>query len=495
MVLALGSSTVLLHKKVPITFLYIHIAIIAIPPIIAMTALFLQNQSIVFGPFQFNTLSWLLALFVLTMGLLVQRYTVRYLRGDRYYRTYFTLLTITIITDALAWLSDDLRIMIACWGVTLLGLTLLIRLKKDWQAARNAANTSGKMFIISMLFLSFSILWLHKVSGEWRLSQLVMSNDFSTVAEWEKAGIYLLLMIGVIIPAAQWPFQRWLLDSVVAPTPISAVMHAGIVNAGGIMLTRFAPLFSGVEGEMILLLPAVISVLLGTGMMLVQVDYKRQLVGSTIAQMGFMLIQCAFHAYLAAILHAILHGLFKATLFLQSGSALQHAKPAKGVARPLSASWMVVGIIAGVLAGTFFWQAAPEQGYQWISSIILGWSIILAWSQLVASGFGRLGRITGLVVVAVTVGMYSLIHHNFSKLLAATVFEGGTQPPLFAVILLLVILFASNALAFWLTRHQSSTLFAVIYLWLVKLSEPQQTVVESHPTYLSQLLSKGGRLR
>ena len=58
--------------------------------------------------------------------------------------------------------------------------------------------------------------------------------------------------------------------------------------------------------------------------MLVQVDYKRQLVGSTIAQMGFMLIQCALGAYLAAIIHAVLHGLFKSTLFLQAGSAIHH---------------------------------------------------------------------------------------------------------------------------------------------------------------------------
>ena len=55
--------------------------------------------------------------------------------------------------------------------------------------------------------------------------------------------------------------------------------------------------------------------------MFVQVDYKRQLVGSTIAQMGFMLVQCALGAYLAAIIHAILHGLFKSTLFLRAGSA------------------------------------------------------------------------------------------------------------------------------------------------------------------------------
>ncbi len=117
--------------------------------------------------------------------------------------------------------------------------------------------------------------------------------------------------------------QRWLIESIVAPTPVSAIMHAGLVNAGGIILTRFSPLFNGGIASIILLLLAGISVLIGTGISLVQVDYKRQLVGSTIAQMGFMLIQCALGAYIATIIHLILHGLFKATLFLQAGSAVQ----------------------------------------------------------------------------------------------------------------------------------------------------------------------------
>ena len=66
-----------------------------------------------------------------------------------------------------------------------------------------------------------------------------------------------------------------------------------------------------------------ISVLLGSGISLVQVDYKRQLVGSTMSQMGFMLVQCALGVYSAAIIHLILHGIFKATLFLQSGSIVK----------------------------------------------------------------------------------------------------------------------------------------------------------------------------
>ena len=207
--------------------------------------------------------------------------------------------------------------------MTLLGLTLIIRLKKEWQVAKHAAFHMGVLFTISWLLLLFAILWVSGATGHWQLSQVMIQDQLSGDLEsWERTCIQLLLIFSVVIPAAQWPFQRWLLDSAVAPTPVSAVMHAGIVNAGGILLTLFAPLFNGGSlAQIILLILAGISVLLGTGIMFVQVDYKRQLVGSTIAQMGFMLIQCALGAYSAAIIHAVFHGLFKSTLFLRAGSA------------------------------------------------------------------------------------------------------------------------------------------------------------------------------
>ena len=168
-------------------------------------------------------------------------------------------------------------------------------------------------------------LW---ATGHWQLSQVMIQDRLSGIESWERTCIQLLLIFSVVIPAGQWPFQRWLLDSAVAPTPVSAVMHAGIVNAGGIILTLFAPLFNqGNVAQITLLILASISVLMGTGIMFVQVDYKRQLVGSTIAQMGFMLVQCALGAYLAAIIHAVLHGLFKSTLFLKAGSAIHRDQP------------------------------------------------------------------------------------------------------------------------------------------------------------------------
>ncbi|MED4202504.1 NADH dehydrogenase subunit 5 [Neobacillus mesonae] len=489
--LSLISALCILNSRVPLSFVRIHVGIITFPPIIALIGLFTNTGSISFGPFRYDSLSWLLAAFVLTIGLIVQRYSVRYLYGDNSYRTYFTLLTFTTIADSMAWLSDDLRILLACWGGTLLGLTLLIGVNKKWQVARNAALVSGKMFALGWLCLLAAIAWATQLTGHWQLSFVLTENGLAQIDSWERTCITLLIVGAVVIPAAQFPFQRWLLDSVVAPTPISAIMHAGVVNAGGIMLTRFAPLFDGEAAQFVLLIISSISVLIGTGIMLVQVDYKRQLVGSTIAQMGFMLIQCALGAYLAAIIHAVLHGLFKSTLFLQAGSAVQHHEPVDYSFEPTSLFWTFAGGIIGLVVGVSFWLSAPEEAYQWVSALILGWSVTLAWTQLVAFGYGRIGRIAGFMLLLGAAFVYSFIHSAFSKLLHETV-RSGFQPTILGVSFLFIVLLAGSVIGFLITRKRSSTTLAVIYLWLVRLGEPKEDLVESHPKYLSQSLSQGG---
>lgn len=489
------SALFFLSSKVPINFVRIHVVVLSFPPIAALFALVFNNGPVIFGPWRFDSLSWLLAVFVLTIGLIVQRYSVHYLFGDRCYRKYFTLLTFTTVADSLSWLSDDLRLLLLCWGATLLGLTWILSLKKEWQVAGNAAFLSGRLFVLSWFVLLAAIIWVAQVTGQWRLSLIMTQDSLSQLGSWERTFISLLLVLAVVIPAAQWPFGRWLLDSVVAPTPVSAVMHAGIVNAGGMILTRFAPLFgSSAAAQTTLLVLSSISVLIGTGIMLVQVDYKRQLVGSTIAQMGFMLIQCALGAYLAAIVHAVLHGLFKSTLFLQAGSAAQHNEPISRTSQTPSFIWTITSVILGLLAGIGYVLASPGVNYQLISAITLGWSVTIGWMQLITYGYGHIGRLAGLSLFAGAAIVYSIIHGVFSGLLHATI-QNGTQPPVPAVILLLLVLLSGSAFGAWASRNRSSRLFAVIYLWLVRLGEPNQDLVESHPRYLSQSMSQGGNLR
>ncbi|WP_085992833.1 NADH dehydrogenase subunit 5 [Oceanobacillus senegalensis] len=488
------SGLSLLNPKVPLKYVRLHIGVIALSPIIALFALFFShNKELLMGPLSFNTLSWLVVFFVQIIGLIVQRYAVYYLLGDTKYRNYFLLLTLLTVSGSVAWLSNDGRMLLVSWGLVLVVLFNLIRLNSDWEVARKAAQLSGKVFALSWLFLFVTILWLSITTGNWQLSTVLSENNLIQLALWEKTGIGLLLIGSVIIPAAQWPFHNWLLSTVVTPTPVSAVMHAGIVNAGGIILTNFAPLFKGTAAPFILLIIASISVLIGTGIMLVQVDYKRQLVGSTIAQMGFMLIQCALGAYVAAITHAVLHGMFKSTLFLRSGTIIHHEHPHIERNTNSHRYMAILGMALGILIGVGYWKFASWQGYHLISAIIIGWSFKVAWNQLLLVK-GRFGSLIGVLMVVFAGVFFMITHKLFGSLLAESV-HMVNQPTNAAIIYMVILLLFAGVMGIWLTYRQSSKLYTIIYLWLVRLGEPNYNSIESHPYYLTRLLSKGGPMK
>lgn len=489
MLIASGLSGLLfLHPRVPLSFVRIHIGIVALPPLVSLVALANTNVNVNIGPWSLDSLAWLMAFFVLAIGLIIQRFSVRYLMGDRHYRKYFTLFTFTTGFASITWLSGDLRLMVIFWGATLFGLTLLIRLNNAWKVTSEPAKVSGQLFMLSWFSLLFAMIWLFKVTGQWQLSLALTNDSLAQLGSWERTGINLLIILAVIIPAAQWPFQRWLVESVVAPTPVSAIMHAGIVNVGGIMLTRFSPIFNGDIASIMLLILASISVLIGSGISLVQVDYKRQLVGSTIGQMGFMLIQCALGAYIAAIIHLILHGLFKATLFLQAGSAIRRFEVSPRVNERSSYFWIMAGRILAFVGGGTFWLLAPGERYQLISALILGWSLSVTWTQLVAFGEGRIGRIAGLSILGGAAIIYFNIHNLFYEWLHTTVIQ-NVQPPISVVIIVVCFLLFGSALGTWVARKRSSISFALLYLWLVRLGEAKPKSVENHPNYLKQYLS------
>lgn len=484
------SGLLFLYPRIPLRYVNIHIGIVSLPPLVALFALINTKAKGIFGPWHLDSIAWLLAFFVLFLGLIIQRFSVRYLMGDHSYRKYFILFTFTTGAASLAWLSDDLRLMAICWGVTLIGLISLIRLNRGWKVAHEAATISGRLFALSWIAIVLAIIWLSHVTGQWQLSSALKDGSLAHLDSWEKTGINLLLILGVMIPAAQWPFQRWLLESVVAPTPVSAIMHAGLVNAGGIVLTRFSPIFNGDIAQIILLILASISVLIGTGISLVQVDYKRQLVGSTIAQMGFMLIQCALGAYSAAIFHLVFHGLFKATLFLQAGSLVPRLEKSTHGRKNISYSWTVVGYILAILVGASFWLKDMGNGYQLISALIIGWSLSVSWKQLVAFGEGSIDRIAGLLFLGGFTILYLIIHNYLYGWLPVNVYHGN-QLSMAILIFIICFLFVCSIIGRWVVQHRSSVYFTVIYLWLVRLGEAQPKTVESHPNYL-KFLSQGG---
>ncbi|MEI6791581.1 MAG: proton-conducting transporter membrane subunit, partial [Myxococcaceae bacterium] len=135
-----------------------------------------------------------------------------------------------------------------------------------------------------------------------------------------------LLVIAALIKSAQFPFHGWLPDTMETPTPVSALMHAGIINAGGFLIIRLSPLIVLTPGALELLAAVGgVTALFGSLVMITQTSVKRSLAFSTIAQMGFMMLQCGLGAFALALFHIVAHSLYKAHAFLRSGSVIDQA--------------------------------------------------------------------------------------------------------------------------------------------------------------------------
>ena len=137
--------------------------------------------------------------------------------------------------------------------------------------------------------------------------------------------VALLLCCVALIKCAQLPLHGWLIQVVESPTPVSALLHAGIINLGGFLLLLFAPLLSlAIFAQWLLLVVAGLSCVVAALVMMTRISIKVRLAWSTIAQMGLMLIECALGLYELALLHLLAHSCYKAHAFLVSGEAVNH---------------------------------------------------------------------------------------------------------------------------------------------------------------------------
>lgn len=275
------------------------------------------------GGFQGDALAWLMAALVLFVSGVVHQFSLRYMAGDRAFHRYFVQLSCVTGSALLLVLADNLLLLLLGWGLSNVLLARLIVHKTGWPAAVESGRLAMRTFVPGWLCLAVAVGLLWQESGSLYLHELVRP-ELTATSSWRVSVALLLIIAGAMTQSAQWPFQQWLLSSPNAPTPVSALMHAGLVNGGGFLLARFAPLYiARPELLTVLLVAGGLTAVIGTTWKLMQNDIKRMLACSTMGQMGFMFIQCGLGLFPAAIAHLCWHGLFKAFLFLNTGSAVE----------------------------------------------------------------------------------------------------------------------------------------------------------------------------
>ncbi len=327
-------------------------------------------------------LTVVMLLTVTLIGTVVCRFAARSLDGDPGQARFCAWLSWTLAAVLFLVVSGNLVQLFAAWVATSHGLHQLLTFYAERPAARLAAR---KKFLISRLgdaFLLVAFVLLYRIFGTTEFDVLFeRAHELASPARASQAGwIGALLVLGAMTKSAQFPFHTWLPDTMETPTPVSALMHAGIINAGGFLLIRMSPLLSAAPTALWLLAAGgALTAVFAAAVMLTQTDVKRKLAWSTISQMGFMMLQCGLGAFAVATLHLVGHSLYKGHAFLAAASTVDprepqprahpsHAVPVRAavVAAALGAGVAVVGAVAWTLGV----DAAAKPGLPVLAAIL-----------------------------------------------------------------------------------------------------------------------------
>lgn len=301
------------------------------------------------------------------------------IEGEPRQRGYIVALAAVLFAVHMLLLANHWLVLIVAWSMVGIALQNLLCFYQDRPFALLAAHkkqvadrAADVLLIIAAILAwnevgsgSLSVLWTH-------LEQHSLSIAMQLCA--------VCLVFAVIIRTALLPVHGWLIQVMEAPTPVSALLHAGVVNLGGYVLILFAPLLEqAMPARILLVVFGLLTAVLAGMVMLTRISIKVRLAWSTVAQMGFMIVECGLGLYTLAALHLIGHSLYKAHSFLSASTVVRQTRlqAMGGTISPISSSLFFAPVIAiplVLLIQLVFSSAA----WPWWWSVILG----LAWSPL-----------------------------------------------------------------------------------------------------------------
>jgi len=404
-----------------------------------------------------DVVSVTMLLLVTFIGWVVVRYARTYLDGEVGQITFTIWLLATLAAVSLLVQSGNIVQFVAAWVATSLSLH---RLLLFYPGRINAQRAAYKKFVTARAGDAALIIAAALLVASYGTTQI--SAMLAAAKLGQGGGLVIgaaaLLALAAVLKSAQFPTHGWLTEVMEAPTPVSALLHAGVVNGGGFLLIRFA--------DVMLLSPLVLAVLVGIGgftalfggvIMLTQPTVKVSLAWSTVSQMGFMILQCGLALFPLALLHIVAHSLYKAHAFLSAGGAVERvlatrrpgpvAVPGLGaVARAFGLAIAIYGLVylgSGALIG--FGSKSPQ-------AVALGAILIFGVAYLLAQGLAdaaprALTRRTALMSVLATLA-YLALQRGSEWLTAGTLPPAPQAGPLeWALILLALFSFGAVALA------------------------------------------------
>lgn len=387
-------------------------------PLSAQTPLITMGLSI-------DSLSGVIGSTVLVIGAVVARFSYRYLEDDPQRLTFMKNLSWTMSSVLLMLMAQNMVIFFLAWVAT---SYFLHQLLTHFHQRPEAIKAARQKFWISRLgdvFLVASSILIYSIFKTLDFAPIFQSaRDLQLMADHELPlqMAALFLVFGAMSKSAQFPFHFWLPNTMETPTPVSAIMHAGIINAGGYLIIRMSPLLSAVPMSLSLLtFIGGFTTFYAATIMLTQTNIKKSLAYSTIAQMGFMMLQCGLGAFSLAALHIVGHAFYKAYVFLSSGTATDYGRLQRYFPSTNHSSNLWTPYLAGLLSLMGVFGVAVSMGYQ-ISDrpgdSILLFVLSLAIAQIAIASKNQLFAIS----VAVSFGIsYKILGSGMALLLGTSI--------------------------------------------------------------------------
>ncbi|MBC7427418.1 MAG: hypothetical protein H7336_02330 [Bacteriovorax sp.] len=326
-----------------------------------------------------DTISALMFLMITLLGAIIGRYSLRYLGGEKRQVYFFKYLFLTLTSVSLLVLSNNLLMFFSMWLLSSFGLHKLLLYSPD---RKQAVAAAWKKFFVSRfgdIAILLAIVLTYQTFKTFDFSQLFLAASAispKSPEAYQLSIIGILFVIGAISKSAQFPFHFWLPETMETPAPVSALMHAGIINAGGFLIIRLSPMLKQAEtAHLILTFFGSLTAVFGALVMITQNDIKKKLAYSTISQMGVMMVSCGLGAYSLALFHIIAHSFYKSHAFLSTGFIVEESKKVKFNHSNPSMTFIVFGVVAGYLLitlGTIYSEKQYMAYFAYAAILLLG---------------------------------------------------------------------------------------------------------------------------
>ncbi|MDJ1133744.1 NADH-quinone oxidoreductase subunit L [Streptomyces iconiensis] len=274
--------------------------------------------------FQLDQLSMTFVLLITGVGTLIHIYSVGYMEHDPRRRRFFGYLNLFLAAMLLLVLADNYLLLYVGWEGVGLASYLLIGF---WQDKPSAAAAAKKAFLVNRVGdagLAIAIFLMFTTFGSFAFAPVLSSA--TDASEGKLTAVGLMLLLAACGKSAQVPLQSWLGDAMEGPTPVSALIHAAtMVTAGVYLITRSGAIFNAApDAQTVVVVVGAVTLLFGAIVGCAKDDIKKALAGSTMSQIGYMILAAGLGpiGYAFAIMHLVTHGFFKAGLFLGAGSVM-----------------------------------------------------------------------------------------------------------------------------------------------------------------------------